>query len=50
MDYCEKLTPEVLGIVESLCACDKVIGSPFADPEGKGMEKYIAHVRGVKGN
>ena len=37
MEYCEKLAPETLGLVEALCACDKVIGSPFADQEGKGM-------------
>jgi len=49
MEYCEKLTPEVLGLLEALCACDKVVGSPFADQEGKGMEKYLEHVLAVKG-
>jgi hypothetical protein len=27
-----------------------VIGSPFADESGKGMEKYMEHFMSVKGN
>lgn len=39
-----------MGLVEALSACDQVIGSPFADPQGKGMDKYIEHFMSVKGN
>lgn len=40
-ELCEKLTKESLGLLESLSADDELIGSPFACPHGKGMEKYI---------
>jgi len=50
IEYCEKLAPEVLGLLEALSACDQVIGSPFADPQGKGMDKYVDHFMSVKGN
>lgn len=41
MEYCEALTPEVLGLLETLSADDKIIGSPFADDNGKGIHKYL---------
>jgi hypothetical protein len=50
MEYCEKLTPEVLGLVEALSACEKVIGSPFANESGNGMENYMEQFMSVKGN
>lgn len=34
---CDVVTNESLGLLEALSACDKVLGSPFADPEGKGF-------------
>lgn len=39
------VTNESLAILEALSACDKVLGSPFACPEGKGFEKYVKMVR-----
>lgn len=39
-----------MGLLDALSACDQVIGSPFADPQGKGMDKYIDHFMSVKGN
>jgi hypothetical protein len=45
MKLCEIVANESLGILESLSACDKVIGSPFACPEGQGFEKYVTMVR-----
>ena len=48
MNYCKLLTPECLGLLESISTCDKVIGSPFACPDGKGMEKYIYLVENAK--
>lgn len=45
MKLCEQVTNEALGILEAVSACDQVIGSPFACPEGKGFEKYVALVR-----
>ena len=44
MILCKQLAKESLGILESISACDKVIGAPFACPEGKGMDKYIEFV------
>jgi hypothetical protein len=41
MEMSEKLAPEALKILECVGADDQVIGSPFADPKGKGFEKYI---------
>jgi hypothetical protein len=43
-EFCEKLTPEVLGILESVSAGETVIGSPFADESGHGFEKYMSFV------
>ncbi len=37
MKLCEVIANESLGILESLSACDKIIGSPFACPEGQGF-------------
>ena len=45
MKLSDQVTSECLGILEALSACDQVIGSPFACPEGKGFEKYVAMVR-----
>jgi hypothetical protein len=38
------LTPEVLGVLESVSAGETVIGSPFADESGHGFEKYMNFV------
>ncbi len=48
MSLCKILTHESLGLLESLSACDVVIGAPFACPEGKGMEKYISFIENSK--
>lgn len=45
MKLCEQVSNESLGILESLSTNDRVIGSPFACPNGKGFEKYVAMVR-----
>lgn len=37
INLCDVLAGEALAILESLSACDQVIGSPFACPEGKGF-------------
>jgi len=41
MKYCSELIPEVLGILESIVAGEEVLGSPFANEEGRGFEKYV---------
>ena len=41
MGFCEKLIPEVLGMLESIVAGEEVLGSPFADQHGRGFEKYV---------
>ena len=41
MDLSEKLTPQCLKILECVGADDKITGSPFADPSGNGMKKYM---------
>lgn len=41
MELCEKLSGETLKILETVGADDTVIGSPFSDPQGKGMQKYM---------
>ena len=48
MTLCKSLSYECLGLLESLSTCDKVIGAPFACPEGNGMEKYINFVENSK--
>ena len=45
MEMSEKLAPEALKILECVSADDKVIGSPFADPKGKGFDKYIEIIK-----
>jgi hypothetical protein len=44
MALSKEISNEALGLLESLSADDKVIGSPFACPEGLGFEKYMEMV------
>lgn len=44
MQYSHKLTPEVLGLLEAVSANENVLGTPFADENGKGFEKYVSFV------
>lgn len=44
LELSEKLSPEILGLLEAVSTDDRVIGSPFADESGKGFEKYMQFV------
>jgi hypothetical protein len=33
-EYCQKLVPEALGILESITAGEEILGSPFANEQG----------------
>ena len=41
MEFSLKLTPQVLGLLGAVSTNDVVIGSPIADENGKGFEKYM---------
>jgi hypothetical protein len=47
-EYCERVSKESLGLLDAISADDSVIGSPFADPDGKGFEKYIGFIMNSK--
>jgi hypothetical protein len=37
-----------LGLLEAISSDDSVIGSPFADPDGQGFEKYMKLIMNSK--
>ena len=46
MELCESVKGEVLGVVEAVAAKESILGSPFANEDGKGFEKYMDLVLG----